>query len=211
MLAKRRFASNQRLKKKAFRVPARMRNKELVGFRSNQDTMGSGVRGQVDKESRNFFMSNWMTNKERTRFFAFGVCASIIPIFLFLRHSEQIFTSYKVKEKVSQRRDRLNEEHSVDKDRYFEAEKAIDETYRISEKEEIMKLRTAGKSPRQAFMPKSATSQKDITEQLLNEDAETKVRFIQSGKEEQIRVDQKIDAPDPRVHGATIIFDSRMD
>lgn len=37
------------------------------------------------------------------------------------------------------------------------------------------------------------------------------VKYIEKKGTNQVWVDQKIDSPDPWVHGASIIFDSRMD
>lgn len=55
----------------------------------------------------------------------------------------------KVKEITRKRRERLDREHGVNRESFFENMKKLDEVYRISEKEEIQKMRQLGKSPRE--------------------------------------------------------------
>lgn len=51
----------------------------------------------------------------------------------------------RLKEKVKDRRDRLDTEHGVDREGFFSAMKELDKSYRVSEKEEIDNLKKLGR------------------------------------------------------------------
>lgn len=91
----------------------------------------------------------------------------------------------------------------------------LDEVYRVSEKEELEKMRQLGKSPKEVLRRQQQMDSEDLDqvtrEELLRDD--DKIVLIKKGKGfERMEIDQQVkDAPDPRIHGAKIVFDSRLD
>ena len=57
----------------------------------------------------------------------------------------QVTQKFWLKDRVKERRDKLDKEHSVDREGFFIAMKELDKSYRVSEKEEIENLKKLGK------------------------------------------------------------------
>jgi hypothetical protein len=74
---------------------------------------------------------------------------SLIPIFYMVYNSQEMLRKMKVKEITRKRRERLDREHGIDREGFFKNMKKLDEVYRITEKEEMEKMRQLGKSPKE--------------------------------------------------------------
>ena len=110
--------------------------------------------------------------------------------------------------------------------RHFEE---LDKIYRISEKEEIKKYLEIGKTPKQYYeeqaargvardgtpidQSKAQTSTQTLRETLMQKsDDGIQVSLVEGKDFEQIKVSGGSDvAPDPRVAGPSIYFDTRLD
>lgn len=114
----------------------------------------------------------------------------------------------------NKRRERLDREHGIDRNEYDENMEKLDYAYRVSEKEEIQKMRQLGIKPNEILDKKDAEEEDVevvIEEQLLQ--GENKYIQVKKAKNfERVEVSSSLEeVPDPRIHGAKIIFDSRLD
>ena len=141
---------------------------------------------------------------------------SLIPIVYAFTRSSEFLKKYEIKSIAKKRRERLDQEHGIDRESYTEDMKTLDYVYRVTEKEEIKKMRELGKNPieiieHQNKLEEDEDVDKIIKEQLLQGD--DKVVQIKQGKNfERIEVSNSLEeVPDPRIHGAKVIFDSRLD
>lgn len=91
----------------------------------------------------------------------------------------------------------------------------LDVAYRVSEKEEIQKMRQLGKNPKEILERQQQVEDDDVDEiikQELIQDQDRTVSVKHGKNFDRIEVSNSMDdVPDPRIHGAKIIFDSRMD
>jgi hypothetical protein len=67
------------------------------------------------------------------------VLLSLVPYVFFLKNAEANFRKAGVKEIHKKRRERLDQEHGINRDRMREDFEELDKMYRITEKEEIHK------------------------------------------------------------------------
>ena len=73
---------------------------------------------------------------------------------MFVRNAENNFRNAQVKQLSAKRRERLDKEHGIDRDKWKESMKEMDDVYRITEKEEIMKFREVGKTAEDYYKQK---------------------------------------------------------
>jgi hypothetical protein len=159
------------------------------------------------------------------------ILLSLLPILYVLNNAEATLRKTKVKEMALKRRERLDQEHGVDRKVMKQDFEKLDNLYRISEKEEIEKYKKIGKSPRQYYDDKELRSELDDQkaidkstggEQVRDEklkkilqakssDGEISITRNSSEFYEQVEVGYKSESPDPRVGGTKIIFDTRLD
>jgi len=78
-----------------------------------------------------------------------GVLLSFIPIALFVKSAEKNFKNAQIKQVAAKRRERLDKEHGIDREKWKENFQALDEVYRITEKDELKKLRETGRTQMQ--------------------------------------------------------------
>jgi hypothetical protein len=74
-----------------------------------------------------------------------------VPIGMLLFNAENTFKKAQVKQISSKRRERLDSEHGVDRDKMTENFEKLDELYRVSEKKEIEKFNRIGKTTREYY------------------------------------------------------------
>ena len=70
---------------------------------------------------------------------------------MLLFNAENTFKKAQVKQISSKRRERLDSEHGVDRDKMTENFEKLDELYRVSEKKEIEKFNRIGKTTREYY------------------------------------------------------------
>ena len=140
-----------------------------------------------------------------------AILISLLPICLFFVNAETILTKIKLKEWTRKRRDRLDKEHGIDREEYAKAVAGIDKKYRISERENLRKMWEAGQGANYASQQEQEIQQWVLNEETIQDDDDHEIKYRQLDTGSQIAIEQKIDAPDPWVHGAKIIFDSRLD
>lgn len=119
---------------------------EIVGFRPP---------GNVDifSKPKNFNFEQQRLNNEKLRYNIVKalVALSLIPISLFVWNAEQNFKNAQVKQLHAKRRERLDQEHGVNREAWKESMQEMDKMYRITEKEEIQKYRQVGKTAEEYY------------------------------------------------------------
>ena len=80
-----------------------------------------------------------------------ALALSLIPIGLFISNAESNFRNAQVKQIAEKRRKRLDEEHDVDRELLQKSYAALDDMYRVTEKEELKKYSEIGKTARQYY------------------------------------------------------------
>ena len=149
---------------------------------------------------------------------------------MFIANAESNFRNAQVKQIAEKRRKRLDEEHDVDRELLQKSYAALDDMYRVTEKEELKKYSEIGKTARQYYGEQAArgvakdsssgglatekmSSTESLREQLMNKDEKgMEVSLIKGQGYEQVKVSQGAGTvPDPRVAGPSIFFDSRLD
>ena len=143
---------------------------------------------------------------------------TLVPILYSIYNSQHLLKKYDVKGISRKRRERLDREHGVDRESFMKNMEKLDEAYRVTEKEEIKKMRQLGKSPKDYLNKKYGDQLEEedidqiIKQQFMSDQEGNKIN-VQEGKDfKRVEFSSKLeDAPDPRVHGAKVIFDSRLD
>lgn len=170
----------------------------------------------------NYKLQEEIYEKRKYKAAALMVLLSLVPFAIFLRNAEANFRKAGVKDMHNKRRQRLDEEHGINRDRMREDFNELDKMYRVTEKEEILKYQQIGKSATDYYQeqqgvtvdrkaePPVPREEGQVVDKVRGEDVE--VQYIRSGDYEQVQVrPQQSDVNDPRVGGAKIIFDSRLD
>ena len=202
----------------------------IIGFRPY-----GNVSLQTKPKNFNFRLQEEINEKRKFKIVAAMVVLSLIPFFMFLRNAEQNFRKAGIKELHAKRRQRLDDEHGVNRDRMREDFEELDKMYRITEKQELNKYKQIGKSaqdyydesqqqkggkPSNALRPSSEENNARVSEdgkvvkRERIEDGQMEVSIIKGDNYEQVQVSQGgavSSIQDPRVGGAKIIFDSRLD
>ena len=132
---------------------------------------------------------------------------------MFISNAEGNFRSAQVKKIAEKRRRRLDAEHNVDRDILQDSYKALDDMYRVSEKDELKKYMEIGKTPKQWYEEQEArgvsklqsrdlstktdgeesqpqkSSTQNLREQLLSKDEEgVEISLIKGDGYEQVKV-----------------------
>ena len=142
-----------------------------------------------------------------------------------------------MKKIAEKRRRRLDDEHNVDREDLQKSYAALDEMYRVSEKDELKKYIEIGKTPKQYYEEQEArgvlkkqardlntqsgstpeeprkSSTQSLRETLMSKDEMGREISLVKGKDyEQVKVSQGAGSvPDPRIAGPSIYFDTRLD
>ena len=130
-----------------------------IGFRTHEDTLFK--LNKIDSIRGGTVLTTPLRrydDKNPTKMKILYICliSSLIPIAIFYRYSKEIFTSARPKERLQERRERLDREHNVDRDLQRKSFEQLDQLYRVTEREEMQKLRMAGKNPADYLRAKEA-------------------------------------------------------
>ena len=87
----------------------------------------------------NYKLQEEIYEKRKFKAAALMVVLSLVPFAIFLRNAEANFRKAGVKDMHNKRRQRLDEEHGINRDRMREDFNELDKMYRVTEKEEILK------------------------------------------------------------------------
>lgn len=64
-------------------------------------------------------------------------------------NSQEMLRKLKIKEISRKRRERLDKEHGIDRESFFKNMEQLNTVFRVTEKEEIEKMRQLGQNPRE--------------------------------------------------------------
>lgn len=211
------------------KMPKLEEGETVIGFRPY-----GNVSLQTKPKNFNFRLQEEINEKRKFKLVGLLVVLSLVPFFMFLRNAEQNFRKAGIKELHAKRRQRLDEEHGVNRDRMREDFEELDKMYRVSEKQELAKYKQIGKSAQDYYdesqsnkvggkvnslrpTDESSASKTDnglLIKRERVEDGQMEVSVIKGENFEQLQISQggAVSAiQDPRVGGAKIIFDSRLD
>jgi hypothetical protein len=99
----------------------------------------------------NYEMRRINEEKNRYRLIKFLVVLSALPIGAFLYKAEENFKKSQIKQRSSIRRERLDREHGIDREKMTQDFEELDKMYRVSEKKEIEKYNRIGKTTREFY------------------------------------------------------------
>ena len=134
-----------------YKIPSVIRkgNAPVLGFRNPEDTLTDKYPVKEGPSERLFIVDKKQFSESQKRnFLLVAMFMSLIPIFYLFINSQEMLRKMEVKSITRKRRERLDKEHGIDREAFFENMEKLDKAYRISEKEEIQKMRQLGKSPR---------------------------------------------------------------
>ena len=123
------------------KMPKLEEGESVIGFRPY-----GNVSLQTKPKNFNFRLQEEINEKRKFKIVAAMVLLSLVPFFMFLRNAEQNFRKAGIKELHAKRRQRLDEEHGVNRDRMREDFEELDKMYRVTEKQELNKYKQIGKS-----------------------------------------------------------------
>ena len=213
------FLRDPSIKRTTYKVPSAIRKGKMpvIGFRTSEDTiLKQHPINPTESERVIMIQKRRISHQQFRNIVVFLMFFSLVPLVYLIRRSSDLLKRFEVKSVSRKRRERLDKEHGIDRDEYNENIQKLDYAYRVSEKEEIQKMRQLGKNPMEILEKKKQMEEEDdsgviIEEQLLQ--GENKIIQVKKGKDfERVEVSSSLDdVPDPRIHGAKIIFDSRLD
>jgi hypothetical protein len=122
-------------------MPKLEEGEQVIAFRPY-----GNVSLQTKPKNFNFKLQEEINEKRKFKLVAAMVVLSLIPFFMFLRNAEANFRKAGIKELHAKRRQRLDEEHGINRDRMREDFEELDKMYRVTEKEELNKYKQIGKS-----------------------------------------------------------------
>jgi hypothetical protein len=150
MLTMRNFR-NPLVKRSIYKIPSSIRkgNAPNLGFRNPEETLFDNSARMQGPSERLFMIDKLRVSEIQQRNWMFlAMTLTLIPIFYMFFNSHEILRKYQVKSISKKRRERLDEEHGIDRNKYDENMQKVDFVYRLTEKEEIEKMRQLGKNPR---------------------------------------------------------------
>lgn len=132
---------------------------------------------EIKLGEKRFSLKKRMSDEERTKYFFIALFASLIPLGYFFFNSQKILTGMRLKDKVKDRRDRLDTEHGIDREGFMSAMKELDKSYWVSEKEDIDNLKKLG---RQGFYKPSEESlgEDRILQEDTYDDEDVTIKYI---------------------------------
>ena len=167
-----------------FKLPATKEGEEIIGFRPHGNT-------DIFSKPKNFNFEQQRQNNEQLRFniVKLLVALSFIPIGYFVMNAEANFRRAQVKQLAAKRRERLDKEHGIDRDKWKESMKEMDEEFRITEKEEIQKYREVGKTAEEYYRMKAQQDDHRNNSENINEEEVNKgVVVAQEEREDGTKV-----------------------
>lgn len=138
------------VKRSIYKIPSAIRKGSApnLGFRNPEETLFDNHTQAQGPSERLFIIDKLRVSKIQQRNWMFlAMSLTLIPIFYMFVNSHEILRKMQVKSISKRRRERLDEEHGIDRDKYDENMKKVDFVYRVTEKEEMEKMRQLGKNP----------------------------------------------------------------
>ena len=129
-----------------FRIPKERSTEKVIGHRVYGDTNIF-----AKPVNYNYEMRRVNEEKNRHRLIKFLVALSAVPIGTFLYNAEETFKKSQLKQRSSFRRERLDREHGIDRDKMTEDFEQLDKFYRYTEKKEIEKFNRIGKTTKEFY------------------------------------------------------------
>lgn len=123
------------------KLPKLEEGESIIGFRPY-----GNVSLQTKPKNFNFRLQEEINEKRKFKLVVAMVLLSLVPFFMFLKNAEQNFRKAGIKELHAKRRQRLDEEHGVNRERMREDFEELDKMYRVTEKQELNKYKQIGKS-----------------------------------------------------------------
>ena len=123
------------------KMPRLKEGEEVIAFRPYGNT-------DITQKSKNFnYRLQEEINEQRKFKIVIGlVLLSLVPFVMFLKNAEANFRKAGVKEIAKKRRERLDAEHGVNREKMREDFEELDKMFRVTEKEEIKKYMQIGKT-----------------------------------------------------------------
>ena len=123
------------------KLPRLQEGETMVAFRpyGNTDILSKS-------KNFNFRLQEEINEKRKFKFVIVMVLLSMVPFVMFLKNAEANFRKAGIKELHAKRRQRLDQEHGVNRDQMREDFETLDKMYRVTEKEEISKYMQIGKT-----------------------------------------------------------------
>ena len=123
------------------KMPKLQEGEEIIGFRPYGNT-------DILKKPKhfNYKLQEEINEKRKFKAVIVLVILSMVPFLMFLKNAEANFRKAGVKEIHKKRRERLDEEHGINRDRMRDDFEQLDKMFRVTEKEEIFKYQQIGKS-----------------------------------------------------------------
>lgn len=138
------------MKRKIYKIPSAIRKGTTpnLGFRNPEDTLIKEHGIKSGPSERLFVVDKLRVSENQHRnWMLFVMSLTVIPILYGFINSQDLLKKMQLKSITKKRRERLDEEHGIDREKYFDSMKKLDEVYRVSEKEEIEKMKQLGKDP----------------------------------------------------------------
>ena len=150
------------------KMPRLEEGETMIGFRPY-----GNVSLQTKPKNFNFRLQEQINEKRKFKLVALMLVLSLVPFFMFLRNAEQNFRKAGIKELHAKRRQRLDEEHGVNRDRMREDFDELDKMYRVSEKQELAKYKQIGKSAQDYYDESQANKKSSLRPQQSGETVQT--------------------------------------
>ena len=148
--------------KMGMKMPRLKDGEEVIAFRPYGNT-------DISTKSKNYnFRLQEEINEQRKFKLVIGlVILSLVPFFMFLKNAEANFRKAGVKELAKKRRERLDAEHGVNREKMREDFEELDKMFRVTEKEEIKKYMQIGKTAQDYYDQKDGVgeTEKEVKEE----------------------------------------------
>jgi len=141
-----------RIKRKIYKIPSAIRkgSVENMGFRTPDDTLTNDHPRKQGPSDRLFVIEQKVFSETQKRnYLMVFMVLSLIPIFFMVYNSQEMLRKLKIKEISRKRRERLDKEHGIDRESFFKNMEQLNTVFRVTEKEEIEKMRQLGQNPRE--------------------------------------------------------------
>jgi hypothetical protein len=131
------------------KMPRLQEGETIVAFRpyGNTDILSKS-------KNFNFRLQEEINEKRKFKLVTLCVILSMVPFVIFLKNAEANFRKAGIKELHAKRRQRLDAEHGIDRDKMREDFDTLDKIYRVTEKEEIQKYMQIGKTAQDYYSQK---------------------------------------------------------
>ena len=209
-----------------FKIPKIKQEEVFVGRRMYGETNIF-----AEPKNINYEMRRAREEKNRFKFIKWLIVMSFAPIGYVLLNAEYTFRKTRVKELSSERRQRLDKEYGVDRDKMTEDFEKLDKIYRVSEKKEIEKFNRIGKTTQEFYdqqkmiedletqkkadgvdLTSVVSSSEQMKQRLMKmQNKDVSVKEIEGDGYSSVEISTRdTEIVDPRVGGTKIVFDTRL-